>query len=129
MDNLMMIDFHNRMKIKRLSIYIARYSSLENVVYVEDELNSRNIRYLQPEEGIPMIHYVLSHVCSMRTIAKIMTRFLAHEVKRERLTPEQMGQYIYSFGYSCTGCLDDQPNQLAHMELGGCLYCEENGFC
>jgi hypothetical protein len=22
---------------------------------------------------------------------------------------------------SCRGCVEDQPNQLAHMELGGCL--------
>ena len=23
---------------------------------------------------------------------------------------------------SCMGCLEDQPNQLAHMDPGGCLY-------
>ena len=23
---------------------------------------------------------------------------------------------------TCTGCLDDQPNQYAHMDIGGCLY-------
>jgi len=26
---------------------------------------------------------------------------------------------------SCWGCRDDQPNQLAHMDPGGCLYEEE----
>jgi len=26
---------------------------------------------------------------------------------------------------SCIGCLHDQPNQLAHMDIGGCLYEEE----
>jgi len=26
---------------------------------------------------------------------------------------------------SCIGCLQDQPNQLAHMDIGGCLYEEE----
>ena len=25
---------------------------------------------------------------------------------------------------SCQGCLEDQPNQLAHMDPGGCLYPE-----
>lgn len=25
----------------------------------------------------------------------------------------------------CAGCAEDQPNQLAHMEPGGCLYTEE----
>lgn len=24
--------------------------------------------------------------------------------------------------FTCQGCMDDQPNQLAHMEPGGCLY-------
>ena len=23
---------------------------------------------------------------------------------------------------TCIGCLQDQPNQLAHMDIGGCLY-------
>ncbi|ARF09944.1 hypothetical protein Indivirus_6_10 [Indivirus ILV1] len=26
---------------------------------------------------------------------------------------------------SCIGCREDQPNQLAHMEPGGCLYNDE----
>jgi len=25
---------------------------------------------------------------------------------------------------SCSGCRSDQPNQLAHMDYGGCLYSE-----
>ena len=32
---------------------------------------------------------------------------------------------------TCRGCLEDQPNQLAHMEDGGCLYdpaLEDNNF-
>lgn len=27
---------------------------------------------------------------------------------------------------TCTGCLEDQPNQLAHMGPGGCLHMEED---
>lgn len=23
---------------------------------------------------------------------------------------------------TCTGCLEEQPNQLAHMDIGGCMY-------
>ena len=26
----------------------------------------------------------------------------------------------------CPGCLQNQPNQLAHMNLGGCLYTQED---
>lgn len=26
----------------------------------------------------------------------------------------------------CWGCISDEPNQLAHMDIGGCLY-EEYG--
>ena len=25
---------------------------------------------------------------------------------------------------SCNGCREGQPNQLAHMDIGGCLYTE-----
>jgi hypothetical protein len=28
----------------------------------------------------------------------------------------------YGSKFECNGCIEDQPNQLAHMELGGCLY-------
>ena len=27
---------------------------------------------------------------------------------------------------TCIGCLEDQPNQLAHMGPGGCLHMEED---
>ena len=27
---------------------------------------------------------------------------------------------------TCIGCLEDQPNQLAHMGPGGCLHIEED---
>lgn len=27
---------------------------------------------------------------------------------------------------TCVGCLEDQPNQLAHMGPGGCLHMEED---
>jgi hypothetical protein len=26
---------------------------------------------------------------------------------------------------TCTGCADNQPNQLAHVDIGGCLNFEE----
>ena len=28
----------------------------------------------------------------------------------------------------CWGCLEDQPNQLAHMDVDGCLYSEPEKF-
>ena len=27
---------------------------------------------------------------------------------------------------TCLGCIEDQPNQLAHMDPGGCLYIESD---
>ena len=27
---------------------------------------------------------------------------------------------------TCQGCIEDQPNQLAHMDYGGCLYSSED---
>jgi hypothetical protein len=30
--------------------------------------------------------------------------------------------YENPFTTTCQGCIEEQPNQLAHMEFGGCLY-------
>jgi len=34
---------------------------------------------------------------------------------------EQGGSVILEHTITCTGCLEDQPGQLAHMDIGGCL--------
>ena len=36
--------------------------------------------------------------------------------------PYGVGQMTVECETTCQGCLEDQPNQLAHMECGGCLY-------
>jgi hypothetical protein len=62
-----------------------------------------------------------------KTINKIMLKLLKHEQKRGRMSQHDYDRIMGMYGYQCWGCLDDQPNQLAHMEPGGCLY-DENGF-
>ncbi len=37
-----------------------------------------------------------------------------------------LAQYGCSIKRECQGCKEDQPNQLAHMDRGGCLYDSEN---
>ena len=34
---------------------------------------------------------------------------------------EDLDNHI-SINNTCWGCIEDQPNQLAHMDPGGCLY-------
>ncbi len=34
--------------------------------------------------------------------------------------------YAYVPDIKCTGCATHQPNQLAHMDPGGCLYVPED---
>lgn len=116
------------MKIKRLPYYITKYDSIEVASYVIDMLAEQNIRYATIDDGIPMIHRVLMDICPFRIVTKIMLHFLRHELRRGRLTEKRMNEFIDCFGYRCSGCLENQPNQLAHMEPGGCLYCEKNGF-
>ncbi len=36
--------------------------------------------------------------------------------------PYDIGKLSVQCETSCTGCLEDQPNQLAHMDYGGCMY-------
>lgn len=47
---------------------------------------------------------------------------------RDELAARTQEQEARTFGpgsSSCWGCREDQPNQLAHMEPGGCCYVEE----
>lgn len=110
------------MKIKRLPYYITKYDSIEVANYIVDILDEQNIRYTTIENGIPMIHRALMNICPFRVVVKIMEHFMTHEVKRKRLTQIDMNAFATAFGYNCWGCLNNQPNQLAHMEPGGCLY-------
>jgi hypothetical protein len=41
------------------------------------------------------------------------------------LNPHDAGSMIISCQTKCSGCLYDQPNQLAHMDYGGCLAQED----
>ena len=34
----------------------------------------------------------------------------------------KFSKYKSPFTTTCNGCLYDQPNQMAHMDVGGCLY-------
>ncbi|KKK89664.1 hypothetical protein LCGC14_2730840 [marine sediment metagenome] len=36
--------------------------------------------------------------------------------------PYDIGRMSVECETTCIGCLEDQPNQLAHMDYGGCLY-------
>lgn len=116
------------MKVKKLPYYIVKYDCIEISSYVMDALEEENIRRLSIIDGIPVIRRVLSEVCSYSVTESIMKRFMQHEVRRERLARDAMEDFLVMFGYACVGCRDNQPNQLAHTEPGGCLYSEENGF-
>ena len=116
------------MKITKLPKYIHYYEDLNVVRYVMSHLHRGNIEDLSVGDGINMLHTVLLTVSNREKTSQIVTRFMKHEVRRGRLTELEMQDMMISFGYMCEGCLTDQPNQLAHMGLGGCLYCEENEF-
>jgi hypothetical protein len=103
------------MKIKKLATYIARYDSLEVADYVMRSIEVENIQDLSVEDGLHLIHRVLSYICFESMRSKIMKKFIKHEIRRGRLTQEYLDRY------SCIGCIEDKPNQLAHT----CLYDEK----
>lgn len=116
------------MKIKRLRKYIHHYEDTRVARYVIEYLQQRDVQNLLLSDGIPILHNVLLSVSTRDKTRMIVTRFMKHEVRRDRMTELEMEDIMLSLGYFCAGCVDDQPNQLAHMGLGGCLYCEENEY-
>lgn len=41
------------------------------------------------------------------------------------ITDKDAGVILLECETKCLGCLEEQPNQLAHMEMGGCMYSEK----
>ena len=117
------------MKTTRLSVYIEKFQSRDAAIRVIDALESQNIRYVTFDEAIHMTHIELGHVCSRRTLNKIMRRFLDHEVRRNRITEFDKAYIIDLYGYECLGCMNNRSSQSAHMEPGGCMFDWENEFC
>ena len=115
------------MKTTRLIQYVSKYKGLEVADYIVGSLEERNIQELSIDDGIHIIHRTLISVCSKRTTARIMLKFMAHEVKRNRLLQDDMNFLEKFYGYTCEGCLESEPNQLAHTGYGGCLE-DKNGI-
>lgn len=57
---------------------------------------------------------------------EILTGFLTELVINGELSRVSANHYLKSYGCSipetCWGCQEEQPNQLAHTDPGGCLY-------
>lgn len=55
--------------------------------------------------------------------------FMKRSVATGIITITVANRYLIPYGCSikqeCSGCKEDQPNQLAHMDPGGCLYNSE----
>lgn len=60
------------------------------------------------------------------TTNKLLSNIVTDLVVRGTLTRESALAYLQPYGCSlaqtCWGCLEDQLNQLAHTDPGGCLY-------
>jgi hypothetical protein len=57
---------------------------------------------------------------------EILVGFMTDLIMCGRLNRMSANQYLTPYGCSvsetCWGCQEDQPNQLAHTDPGGCLY-------
>ena len=51
---------------------------------------------------------------------------MSRSVDAGDITKTEANQCLKVYGCklpeTCLGCLENQPNQLAHMDTGGCLY-------
>lgn len=56
---------------------------------------------------------------------KFLVEFMKRSVATGIITMTVASEYLTPYGCSinkCWGCIENQPNQLAHMDSGGCLY-------
>jgi len=57
---------------------------------------------------------------------EFLIEFMKRIVEAGIITFTSANRYLIPYGCSlkptCWGCIEDQPNQLAHMDAGGCLY-------
>lgn len=59
-------------------------------------------------------------------IVDFMKRNVATGIITMTVANSYLSEYNCKIAQECWGCVEDQPNQLAHMDLGGCLYNSEN---
>ena len=109
------------MYIKRLPYYITKFTDVQTCGDVFNRTSEEQLRNLPYDEAIPLIHRTLQLLCPVNTVRNIIEHFMKHEVKRERLEQSQMDFLMRVLGYECRGCIENQPNQMAHMHPGGCL--------
>lgn len=61
---------------------------------------------------------------------QFLVNFMKRTVASGIMTITVANSYLIPYGCSipqpCWGCKEDQPNQLAHMDPGGCLYSSES---
>lgn len=115
------------MRIKHLLHCIETYVSKEMAREMQEELEERGRRYIPIDEGLPIAYQLLKERCSLDVVMTILKKYMEYEIHRERLTVEQRNEFLEAHPV-CEGCLENQPNQMAHMDPNGCLYFQENGF-
>lgn len=57
---------------------------------------------------------------------EFLVEFMSRSVDAGDISKTEANQCLKVYGCklpeTCLGCLENQPNQLAHMDTGGCLY-------
>ena len=120
---------NQKMKISRLIKYVKRYTNRDITELVTTALNESDIRIVAEDDAIDIAYQILNSKCdNSEIVSTIMTHFMEHEVRRNRMHPLNMSVYLIRHTHTCYSCIDNQPNQLAHMDFGGCLYTAENEF-
>jgi hypothetical protein len=75
--------------------------------------------------SIRFLYSAIRLQCNEATIKNIMVKFVESYIGEDRLTPREAHDILEQYGiHECQACLENQPNQQAHMSPDGCLYVE-----
>lgn len=70
------------------------------------------------KDSISSLVYTFEKYLSKESLSQILKEILDDLSSRKERDDENII-------ITCQGCLENQPNQQAHMDLGGCLYLHE----
>jgi hypothetical protein len=93
--------------LEEVEEWLQKQRSKETEVYMPPSLEDWNLI-------VPPIRTIdLTDLTEVTDIPDIPDTLNSEESVKDSETTEEI---------TCTGCIEDQPNQLAHMHFGGCLY-------
>lgn len=105
------------------------YGDIVNTAISNLSLHGYDTRYISPKKLVYTIQNIY-HDIPDDVILNAVTKFMDEKMEEMKKIQEQLQKFEHFMTYTkergsivlCDGCIDEQPNQLAHMDMYGCLY-------